>query len=95
MNVVGLFYFVFYLVSFDGILQFALGTQESAVWSAGAGLGSPPQVSYSLGEKKVVVFLQCPDAGEEKFEALGEDMINNYKFRITHKCACWNGCGSE
>jgi len=94
LDVVGLFYFVFYLVSLDGAFQFVLGTQESAVWNAGAGLGILPQVSYSIGNKKVVVLLQCPIAGEERFEALGEDPINNYKFRLTHKCACWNGCSS-
>jgi len=95
LNVVGLFYFVFYLVSLDGAFQFALGTQESAVWSVGAVVGIPPQISYSIGEKKVTVFLQCPIAGEEQFEALGEDPIDNYKFRLTHQCACWNGCSSE
>ncbi len=95
MDIVSLFYFLFYLVSLDGIFQFALGTQESAVWSAGAGLGNIPQVSYSSGEKQVIVLLQCPVAGEEQFEALGENPINTYKFRLTHKCACWNGCSSE
>jgi hypothetical protein len=94
LNVVGLFYFVFYLVSFDGILQFALGTQESAVWSARAGLGSLPEVSYTSGEKKVIVLLQCSTTGQAEFEALGEDSINTYKFRLIHICACWNGCGS-
>jgi len=59
-------------------------------------VGSIPQVSYSSGEKQVIVLLQCPDAGEEQFEALGEGPeLNNYKFRLTHKCACWNGCSSE
>jgi hypothetical protein len=79
----------------DGQFTFILGTQESAQWSAGAGLDSLPQVSYSSGEKRVTVVLECKNDGPTEFEAFGEDPINNYKFRLADKCACWNGCSSE
>jgi hypothetical protein len=89
------FYFVFYLA--DGtIFTFVLGRQESAQWDAGAPLGGTPSVSYSDGSKRVNVRLECPVGSEpEEFEILGEDPIETYKFRLKHKCACWNGCGGE
>jgi hypothetical protein len=79
----------------DGLYTFPLGTQESAVWNAGAGLGSLPSVTYSSGEKRVAVTLECVRDGTKGFEALGEDPMNYYKFRLTHKCACWDGCSGE
>jgi len=89
------FTFYFYLVSLDGQFTFVLGTQESAQWSAGAGLGSLPQVSYSSAEKRVTVSLECKNDGPTEFEALGEDPINNYKFRLVDRCACWDKCAGK
>ena len=80
-------------VSEDGQFTFILGKHDSAKWNPGAGLGSSPSVNYEFGEKKVSVSLQCGQAGDNQLEALGEDGVNNFKFRLTHKCACWNGCG--
>ncbi|CAF3966120.1 unnamed protein product [Rotaria sordida] len=81
-------------ISMDGQLSFTLGTQDSAKWNPGDGLGSLPSISYSAGEKKVTVILQCATDDTNEFEALGEPSINNYRFILTNKCACWDGCGT-
>ena len=83
------------LVSKDLKLRFTLGTQDSAKWNPGAGLGDVPSVSYSFGPKQVQVSLVCSDSTTAEFEPLGESPINMYKFRLTHKCACWDGCKGE
>ncbi len=75
--------------------SYTLGTQASALWNPGAETGGIPSVAYIYGEKTVVVLLQCSTTGTEEFEILGEDPINVYIFRLTHKCACWDGCSSE
>jgi len=95
LNIIELFYFLFYLVSIDGQFTFILATQDSAQWSPGSDSGRPPQVSYSSGEKRVIVSLICGNNESNVLEALGEDPINIYNFRLTHKCACWNGCGGR
>lgn len=87
-----LFYLVFDLVSLDGQFSFTIGTQDSAKWDEG-GLGGAPSISYTSGEKKVTVNLQCARDGTDEMEALGEPQTNNYKLRLTNKCACWDGCG--
>ncbi len=87
------FYFVFYLA--DGLFTFVLGRQESAQWDAGSVLGGLPSVSYSDGSKRVNVRLECAGNEPAEFEALGESPPENYKFRLKHKCACWNVCGGE
>ncbi|CAF1285472.1 unnamed protein product [Adineta steineri] len=79
-------------VSADGKLSFSLGKQESVKWNPGAGLGSIPSITYTEGPKVVTVTLVCSTDGSEDFDALGESPTNNYKFRLTHKCACWDGC---
>ncbi len=43
----------------------------------------------------MTVVLECKNDGPTEFEAFGVDPINNYKFRLADKCACWNGCSSE
>jgi len=84
-----------YLVSNDGQQTFTLGTQESASWNPGSDLNDVPSVNYVYGNKKVSVLLQCSTEGNNEFQAFGEDPINTYKFHLTHKCACWNGCSSK
>ncbi|UJR08149.1 hypothetical protein I4U23_012425 [Adineta vaga] len=79
-------------VSADGKYSFSIGLQNSAQWNPGAGLGSIPSVTYIDGQKQTNVQLQCSTDGSEQFEALGESPTNFYKFRLTHKCACWDGC---
>jgi hypothetical protein len=74
----------------DGQFTFVLGTQDSAKWDA-QGVSDNHTISYSSGEKQVLVTLVC-SKGPTIVDALGEDPINNYKFRVTSKCACWNGC---
>ena len=83
-----------YLVSNDGKLQFALATQDSAVWNQAA-LGGYPSISYSLGAKKLTVKLACVAQDQAKFEALGESPINVYSFLLSHPCVCWDGCKGE
>ncbi len=79
----------------DGQFTYAIGTQESASWNPGTGTNDSPSVSYSNGEKRVIVSLECSVTGVEKFEALGESPTNTYTFRLTHRCACWDGCSSQ
>ncbi len=85
----------FDLVSMDGLYTFPLGTQRSAVWSSGGGIGGNPSVTYSYGVKIVRVSLECLRTEGVEFEALGEEPANVYKFRLAHKCACWNGCNGK
>ncbi len=87
-----LFYFSLCLASRDKTLTFILGTQDSAKWDAGAGPGTNPTIAYNYGEKQVSVELVCSENTTAEFEAIGENPINNFKFRLTHKCACWDGC---
>jgi hypothetical protein len=89
------FYFLSCLVSNDKKFTFILGSQESAKWDAGVGPGTNPSISYSQQDKKVTVELVCSDKTDADFQVVGEDPINNYKFRLSHKCACWNGCGCK
>lgn len=79
----------------DGALVFTLGTQDSASWNPGTAIGANPLVTYSYGAKKVIVELVCAKSGPGDFEALGENPENTFKFRLTNKCACWDGCSSE
>jgi hypothetical protein len=90
-----LFNFLFDLVSLDGIFAFPIGEQNSAQWNPGASLEILPSVSYRYGAKTSIVTLQCSTDESNIFEALGEDPINTYNFRLTNRCACWNGCGGE
>ncbi|CAF3746251.1 unnamed protein product [Rotaria sordida] len=78
-------------ISMDGKLSFNLGTQDSVKWNPGSGLRSLA-VSYSAGEKRVTVILQCTTDDTNELEVLGESSINNYRFVLTSKCACWDGC---
>ncbi len=82
-------------MSTNGQYGFVLGTQESALWNPGAGTGDNPSIAYSYDEKRVIVLLQCSTTGMEEFEILGESPTNMYTFRLTHKCACWDGCSSK
>jgi hypothetical protein len=75
--------------------MYAIGTQESALWYPGGETGDSPSVTYSLGERTVVVKLQCSTSGTEEFEVFGEGPKDIYLFRLTHKCACWDGCEGE
>jgi hypothetical protein len=82
-------------VSNDGLYSFSIGKQENAVWSSDSGLGTIPSVTYSYNEKRVKVSLQCGTYADNRLEAIGEGPTNYYQFRLTHKCACWNGCQSK
>jgi len=79
-------------VSMDGALTFVLGTQESVKWNQGSGPGTNPFIQYSNAEKQVQVDLICVQNTPDTLIALGENPINTYKFQLTGKCACWNGC---
>ncbi|CAM4883261.1 unnamed protein product [Rotaria socialis] len=79
-------------VSTDGKYSFSIGKQDTAKWNPG-GIGGSPTVTYTDGPKTLVVTLVCSKAGTDELEALGESSTNNYKMRLTNKCACWDGCG--
>jgi len=52
-------------------------------------------LNYVYGDKKVNILLQCSTEGNNELQAFGEDPVNTFKFRFTHKCACWNGCSRK
>lgn len=83
------------LVSLDGGLQFILGKQESAQWNIGAN----PVLMYSYsdqsGQKNVEIELICNEDSNGELIALGEVDIGFYKFQLTSKCSCWDGCKDE
>ncbi|CAF3522807.1 unnamed protein product [Rotaria socialis] len=79
-------------VSTDGKYSFSIGKQETAKWNPG-GIGGYPTVTYTDGPKTLIVTLVCSKNGSDELEALGESSTNNYKMRLTNKCACWDGCG--
>ncbi|CAF3417866.1 unnamed protein product [Rotaria socialis] len=79
-------------VSTDGKYSFSIGKQDSAKWNSG-GIGGSPTVTYTDGPKTLVVTLVCSKDGTDELEALGESSTNNYRMRLTNKCACWDGCG--
>ncbi len=80
----------------DGIFTFPVGIQDTARWDAGAGLGSNPTITYTAPQDKITrVTLECKRSGPDEFEALGEEPLNTYKFRLAHRCACWDECSGE
>ena len=83
------------LVSMDDKYAFTLGKQESASWNPGSDLDGLPSINYAYADRKVTVLLQCSPEGNNELQAFGEDPVNNYKFQLTHKCACWDGCSRK
>lgn len=79
----------------DGQFRFALATQDSTTWKLDDAPEPNPLITYSLGPKQVTVYLQCSDSTTPLFTAVGEVSTNAYVFRLSHKCACWNGCKSR
>jgi len=98
LSVIRFIDFVLDLVTLDDIYGFNLGTQDTAKWNPGTDLDELPSISYSHKEQEEkfdTVQLVCSTGGLNRFEVLGESPKNTYTFRLTHKCACWNGCSSE
>ena len=87
------------LVSLDGGLQFILGKQDSAQWDTGIVTGTNPILTYSYsdesGQKNVEIELICSEDSDDELVALGEIDIGFYKFQLTSKCSCWDGCKNE
>jgi hypothetical protein len=83
------------LVAKDGIHVYITGTQESAKWNIGNEINDSVTITYSTHIRTTIVKLQCSPTGVEEFEVLSEEPASVYTFRLTHKCACWNGCSSE
>jgi hypothetical protein len=81
----------------DGLYQFAIGTQNTAVWNAGGGISGNPSVTYTSGIRRSQIMFECLRTGGDEFEALGEEPSQPgfYKFRLAHLCACWNGCNGK
>ena len=50
-------------------------------------------LQYRSDDKLLQVLLECAEGQVPEFEVIGEDPQNEYKFRLKHDCACWNGCG--
>ena len=84
-----------YSVEQERRYSFTLGTQESAQWYTDGVISNLPEVRYAYGEKTVIVALQCSTSTTASFDVLGEGPVNVYTFKLTHKCACWNGCSGK
>lgn len=84
--------FFFFLANAEERAFYLLGRQESALWSPGNDNGADPTVTYSGDLRKAIVILVCSTNGSEEFEVVGEEPAYTYTFRLTSKCACWNGC---
>ncbi|CAF0863002.1 unnamed protein product [Adineta steineri] len=79
-------------ISRDKENVFSLGEQESATWNPGESPDDSPSITYRSGIREASVTLICATDETNKLEVLGEDPEDYYKFRLTNKCACWNGC---
>ncbi|CAF1691191.1 unnamed protein product, partial [Adineta ricciae] len=75
--------------------QYVIGDQETATWNPGNGTSIDPSITYTHDDRTVVVQLRCSTSEKEEFQVFGEDPLKRYTCRLTHKCACWNGCASK
>lgn len=82
-------------VTLDYLYGFILGMQDSAKWNSGTESDDVPSISYSHEERNDIVKLVCSTDRINRLEMLGESPKNTYTFRLTHQCACWNGCGGK
>jgi len=76
------------------LLIYIIFVSSYTKWKSFDNYGETPYITYSKGQRRVVVILQCTNSGEKKFEFLGVFTPDNYVFQLTHKCACWNACSS-
>ncbi len=76
----------------DGSDTFIIATQDTAKLDV---TGPNPTISYSAGVKNVYVELICSTDSANTVEAVGEGPPAVYRFRLTSKCSCWNGCKGE
>ena len=83
---------MFILVSSDRKYFLPLGTQASAKWSVGSNPSVAPSITYTTTGKTATIDLICSSAQVSSFVALGEVSPNIFKFRLTHRCACFNEC---
>lgn len=80
----------------DNRLRYTIGKQETAQWNAEAGENSSATITYTAGVKQTQMSLVCSDNQTAAVvEFLAENPVNVYNFRLTHRCACWNGCLSK
>lgn len=94
MHILLIFCRSFFLANAEERAFYLLDRQESALWSPGNDNGADPTVTYSGDLRKAIVILVCSTNGSEEFEVVGEEPAYTYTFRLTSKCACWNGCTS-
>ncbi|CAF1656613.1 unnamed protein product, partial [Adineta ricciae] len=74
--------------------QYNIGEQETATWSPGNGTNIDPSITYTHDDRTFVVQLRCSTSEKAEFQVFGEDPQTRYTGRLTHKCACWNGCAN-
>ncbi len=79
----------------DGSHTTATGYHETAIWLDKFRTNVNLSILYTTDERATIVSLNCSTDGTEKFEVLGEYPMCFYNFRLTHKCACWDGCKSK
>jgi len=63
--------------------MYALGTQETVTWNVGSDENSVFSINDSYDGSL---------EGNNEFQAFGDDPVDTYRFQLTHKCACSNGC---
>jgi len=69
-----------------------LNTHDNVKWNTKNDI---PSITYTSLNRTTTVELVCSKKDVSLFEVLNDTALNDYKFRLTHKCACWNGCGGK
>ncbi len=84
------------LVEASGPDRHILAVQNNVQWDTKPGTTDNPTLSYTYqsdtGQKNVQIEMICTPDSPDSLEVLGEVGVGNYQFKLTSKCACWNGC---
>ena len=76
-----------------------IAKQDGATWDLHPSTTTNPVLKYrysgDTGDKNVEVEMICDKTGADRVEAVGEQGIGFYQFKLTSKCACWNECKGE
>lgn len=85
---------IFNSVSIDSPVQDTIGLQDTIQWNVSDSAWDNPSIIYTYADKTTHISLVC--GGDYPwFEWLGDYPMSYHRFRLTHKCACWNACDRE
>jgi hypothetical protein len=84
------------LVEANGSDRHILARQDNVQWNTKPDTNDNPILSYSYqGDTRlniVQIEMICTPDSPDSLEVLGEFDPGNYQFKLSSKCACWNGC---